>query len=359
MKIKPTGLDHGDHDGNQLRHILGIVRDTRRRINQMASDAPLGIAALMILLVAAWAPATAAPIRLGIPSKNLNTMPVYLAEVRSLYKKHGVEVEIIHVRGGSRMTKALIARKVDVMYNGPIATMKAMQKGAKIRFIMAPTIRNDYLLVAQTSVKSVADLVGRSVGISRPGAISYIMPRIIIQQAGVDPDQVKYVPIGTSGPRQKALVAGKIEAAVMHIESALKATSRPNLHVIGSIAKAMPQYPFFYLSAHNDLITDRQQEVVGLVAALIEANRIAIRDKAAILAVAKEQMSLEDEFLSRGYDYLIEIGAYSVNGGLSKDTYDLVHGIATQYKQITKELPADQFLTLDVQNAALQRVGRQ
>ena len=312
-----------------------------------------------VLTIVAIQPVAADPIRVGIPSKNLNTMPAYLAADRGLYTKHGVSVELLHVRGGSRMTKALVARKVDVMFNGPIATMKAMQKGAKLTFIMAPTIRNDYLLVARTSIKSIPDLVGRSVGISRPGAISYIMPRIIIEQAGVDPDQVKYVPIGTSGPRQKALVAGKIDAAVMHIESALKATSRPNLHVIGTVAKAMPQYPFFYLSVHNDLLTSRKQEVVGLVAALIEANRITIKDKAAVLAVAKEHMGLEDVYLSRGYDYLLEIGAYSVNGGLSKETYNLVRDIGKQYKQITEELPVDQFVTLDIQDAALKIVGRQ
>ena len=182
---------------------------------------------------------------------------------------------------------------------------------------------------------------------------------MIIAKAGVDPDQVKYVPIGTSGPRQKALVAGKIDAAVMHIESALKATSRPNLHVIGSIAKAMPQYPFFYLSAHTDILTERRQEAVGVVAALIEANRLAIKDKRAVIAMAKEHMGLEETFLSRGYDYLREINAYSTNGGLSKEAYQLVHGIARQYKQISQDLPVDQYLTLDIQDAALHIVGRQ
>ncbi len=312
-----------------------------------------------VFVLAASTPVPAEAIRLGIPSRNLNTMPAYLAASHGLYKRHGVEVEIVYVRGGSRVTKALVAGKVDAMYNGPIATMKVMQKGARIRFVMAPTIRNDYLLVAQSNIRSVADLVGRSVGISRPGAISYIMPRIIIQKAGVDPDKVKYVPIGTSGPRQKALVAGKIDAAVMHIESALKATERPNLHVIGSIAKAMPDYPFFYLSAHDDLLQKRPQDVVGLVAALIEANRLAIRDKAALLAEARRHMGLEDTYLSRGYDYLIDIGAYSVDGGLSKAAYDLVHGIARQYNQIGRDLPADEVLRLDIQDAALQRVGRQ
>lgn len=304
------------------------------------------------------ASAEAATIRIGNPSKNLNTIPMYLAQAKGIFKKHGVKVRIVYVKGGSKVTKALVARKVDMMYNGPIATMKAMQKGAKIKFIMAPTVKNDYLLVARTRIKTVADLVGAKVGISRPGAISYIMPRIIIQKAGVNPCKVKFIPIGTSGPRRKALIAGKIDAAVMHIESAMKASSRPNLHSIGSVAKAMPGYPFFWLSAHNDFIKNNRKDVVNVVAALIEANRLTIKDKEAIIGEAKKHMRLGEEWLRKGYDYLIKIGAYSQNGGLDKGTFKLVHGIARQYKNIKKDLSVDKFLTLDIQNAALKKIGR-
>ena len=95
------------------------------------------------------------------------------------------------------------------------------------------------------------------------------------------------------------------------------------------------------------------------MAGLIEGNRLALKDKGAVIAMAKKHMGLGEEWLSKGYDYLVKIKAYSVNGGLTKETYKLVLGIGRQYKQVKKDLPVDKFLTLEIQNEALKLVGRQ
>ncbi|MFQ5896251.1 MAG: ABC transporter substrate-binding protein, partial [Nitrospinota bacterium] len=323
-----------------------------------------GIALLMALalaslgLLASVPAAEAGKIRLGFPSRNLMTMPIYLAQERGIFKKHGLDVEIIYIRGGSATTKAIVAEKIDVMWNEPIATMKAMQKGAKLTFVTAATQRASYQLVTKSDIKSLAELKGRAIGISRPGAISYIMPNIVLRRSGLDPDIANYLPIGTSGARRKALIAGKIDAGVMHVESALKAAERPGLHILVSIPKILPKYPFFWVVLRNDFLKRNPGDVTNLVKSVIEVNRYAVKNKAEVVRVAKKHMALEEKYLSLGFDKLLGLKSFSLNGGLTRDAYDFIIEVGTLYKQIKKKLPFNQYVDMSFQEAALKDLGR-
>ncbi len=195
----------------------------------------IALAVLIPFGAAIGAPkAEAAKIRMGFPSRNLMSMPIYVAREKGFYKKHGVDIEIIYIRGGSTTIKAMVAKKLDVMINEPLSTMKALQKGARFTFVTALAQRASYQLLAKDDIKSLKQLKGRAIGVSRPGAISYIMPNIVLRLSGLDPAIADYLPIGTSGARRKALIAGKIDAAVMHVESAYQAASRPGIHVLAT-----------------------------------------------------------------------------------------------------------------------------
>ncbi len=319
----------------------------------------IALAALVSIGLAISTPdAEAAKIRMGFPSRNLMSMPIYVAEERGIYKKHGLDVEVIYIRGGSTAIKAMVAKKIDVMINEPLSTMKAMQKGAKLTFVTALAQRASYQLLAKDDIKSLKELKGRAIGVSRPGAISYIMPNIVLRISGLDPAIADYLAIGTSGARRKALIAGKIDAAVMHVESAYQAASRPGIHVLANIPKLLPKYPFFWMSVHNDFLKKNKKDAVNLIKAFIEVNRYVVKNKEATLAVAKKHMKVKPQFLSKGYDTLLDLKSWSQNGGVNKEAFNFVVKVGLDYKQLKKKLSADQFVDTSYQDDALKAMGR-
>ena len=175
--------------------------------------------ALFLMSAASPAGAQAARIKAGssLSPPTLDSITPYVALVRGLFKKEGLEVEVVAFRGGPTHMKALLAGEVDVSINmGATDAIVAASKGAKIRLWMVPQPVTPYHFVARGEAgTTLRALVGKSVAVSGIGAISYHIPRIVLERSGVNPDTLQYIAVGSPADRLKALVAGKVDAAVV------------------------------------------------------------------------------------------------------------------------------------------------
>src|SRR5207237_8594982 len=91
-------------------------------------------------------------------------------------------------------------------------------------------LSNPYHCVARKEAGTTLQaLVGKSIAVSGIGAISYHIPRIVLERSGVDPEKFKYVAVGSPADRFKALVAGKIDATVVTNTEAAKLASYPRI----------------------------------------------------------------------------------------------------------------------------------
>jgi NitT/TauT family transport system substrate-binding protein len=53
--------------------------------------------------------AAAEPVKIALPVLSLESMPIFIAQDRGIFKKHGVEVDVITSRGGGEAMKAYIS----------------------------------------------------------------------------------------------------------------------------------------------------------------------------------------------------------------------------------------------------------
>ena len=194
----------------------------RRSRLGLSSAVWLLVLALVAAAGPAWAQATRVKIGSSLSPPSLDGLTPYVAIERGLFKKLGLDVEIIEFRGDPTSTKALLAGEVDVNIMGATAAIVSASKGAKIRIWFIPQPVTPYHFVARKEAgTTVQVLVARNVGVSGIGAISYHIPRIVLERSGVDPEKLKYIAVGSPADRFKALVAGKIDAAVVtHVEAA-------------------------------------------------------------------------------------------------------------------------------------------
>ena len=99
-------------------------------------------------------------------------------------------------------------------------------------------------------------------------------------------------------------------------------------------------------------------DVINLIKAFIEVNRYAVKHKKETQAVAKKHMKVKPKYLSRGYGTILRLKSWSQNGGVNKETFNFAVKAGLDYKQLKKQLSADQSVDTSYQDAALKATGR-
>lgn len=143
--------------------------------------------------------AQAQKLKVALPQKGLWETSITLFGMKEgLFKKEGLELEILHTRGGSETVQAVLSGSVDVARsNGILGTVGGFAKGAPIRITGASmTGAPDafWYARADSGIKSVKDLQGKKIGFSRPGSSTHLMVLALIAQHKLD--QAKAVPSG-------------------------------------------------------------------------------------------------------------------------------------------------------------------
>jgi ABC-type nitrate/sulfonate/bicarbonate transport system substrate-binding protein len=255
---------------------------------------------------------------IGASSPSLTTESSYYAERLGFFKSENLNVKVQHVSSDSLALRALLGGEGDLAWVGTTAAIRAIAQGAKLKLISAPIVKSTNVIAAQKKFKTLADLKGANIAVSSIGAVSYHIPRIILQRNNVDPDSVNYVAVGGLSARFQALAAKKLDAAMLDILGAYEGLDRYDfLHVLASVAKEVPDLHFISVVASERAIKEKREALVRFVRSDVRALRFAAENpkKAAQLSASRIPVK-NPENLVRGFQALAEQGAYGLDGGL-------------------------------------------
>ena len=94
-------------------------------------------------------------------------------------------------------------------------------------------------MVVNASIKTMADLKGKRIGIQEPGGFADVLSRGVLRAAKIDPKDVNFVSIATEDV--PALVANQVDTAILHVEQEMVALSKvPTLHAIARMWEIQP-----------------------------------------------------------------------------------------------------------------------
>src|SRR3979490_2566065 len=135
----------------------------------------LTIALAAAAVLAATLPATAADLlKITVGQRgNWDTSVSHLGDKAGIFKKHGIELEIIYTSGSGETLQPVIAGSVDLGFAvGTQGAMSAYAKGAPVRIIGAEaTGAADYWYAkASSPIKTLADTNGRPTAFSTNGS---------------------------------------------------------------------------------------------------------------------------------------------------------------------------------------------
>ncbi len=172
--------------------------------------AALALSALVATVAACGgsnsAPTTAnglTQIRVGVVP-NATAVPVYLAQSQGYFAKHGLQVDIQKVAGGSEELSRILSGDLAVGHNALVPAIIAASKKLPIRIAqvgdMAPSSPDapsifGLVVNADSPVKDYSDLKGQNIAVNALGAAAELTVRKLLDQATGDPKSAQLLEV--------------------------------------------------------------------------------------------------------------------------------------------------------------------
>ncbi|MGH7871714.1 MAG: ABC transporter substrate-binding protein [Candidatus Binatia bacterium] len=175
-----------------------------------------------LIIIAAWlvfngsALFAADRIRVGLSSFTPINAALWIAEEKGLFKKHGIDAEVVLIGGASAGgVSSLIAGDVQFLGGGGGGVINATLGGADVIMIGSIVNKGVQRVMARSEFKRPEDLRGKKIGVTRLGAASHLVLLIMLRGWNMTPSDVQTIQVGSSPAMMAALEKGGIDAAVL------------------------------------------------------------------------------------------------------------------------------------------------
>jgi NitT/TauT family transport system substrate-binding protein len=243
----------------------------------------------------------ATPFKAGITAPTVNMLPLWLARDESLFRAHGLDVEIVVTDGGSRGLAEIGQGRLQEMTVGLSSVLDANSKGGNYRLVASGANTLSLGFYAATGVANGAQLKGRPVGISARGSESDTAAMFALRRLGLARTDVTIVELGGTERRLDALKSGAISASALNAPVNFMAERVP-LPKLVDLANDVP-WIFTGVVFSRELIAADRATVKNFLRGYIEGVYFGLADAARAKAtLAREFRGLDASIVQATYD---------------------------------------------------------
>ena len=279
------------------------------------------LAALSLLLALAVAPLPAraqAKIRINWTAISGTQTGIWVAYEEGILKRNGVDAELIHIASTSRAIQAMLAGEVAFSALDVLNTVEANVKGADLVLVAGITNRLTFSVMARAHIKTLAELRGKTIGITRVGSSTHTTAVIALGEAGLKPGDYTLLSLTEVPNILMALTAGQIDAGILSPPTNTRAR-RAGLHEVKNLAVDGPEYPSIALGSTRAYVRANEDVTRRVVRSYAEAVHLLKTNKAVALKALQKYTKVKDaDVLDDTYNqfkaYLESVPRISANG---------------------------------------------
>jgi ABC-type nitrate/sulfonate/bicarbonate transport system substrate-binding protein len=142
---------------------------------------------------------------------------MWIGAEQGLFRKHGVNIEVVAIRSGPQTMAALASGDIQVAYTIPGSVISAAAGGMDVAFFAGIINQAEGDFMAGRNVHSPEDLKSKRLGVQSIGGGTWSMSMLALEHFGLEPtkDKITVLVIGDTPILAQALESGSIEAAYL------------------------------------------------------------------------------------------------------------------------------------------------
>jgi NitT/TauT family transport system substrate-binding protein len=255
---------------------------------------------------AAQPQASATPVKLTVGYSNLSGdfVPLWVAAEANLFKKNGLDVELVYLEGGSKTMSTMLSNQADVIQLGGSEVLSAVAAGADVVVLATLAPVYPYLFMVQANIKTAADLKGKKVGVSSIGGSADIATRVALPKLGIDPDKdVTIIPVASHANRTTALLNNAIQGGVDDPPDSVE-LEKKGLHALFDLAALKLPAAQTVTAVQRSWLKANKSVAQKYIDALVEAIAKERSDRAFTIKAMKKYFKSEDDHaMNVAYDF--------------------------------------------------------
>jgi NitT/TauT family transport system substrate-binding protein len=220
--------------------------------------------------------------------------PLWIAHEAGIFKKHGLDVELLYAAGGSRAAQVILAGEAPAaMFNGS-SVISANLAGADLVNLASGMNVLPFLLVVPPGMKQIEELKGKKVAITRFGSATDFALRFAAEKWSIKPDKdFAVLQLNGQPEMMAALKSGAVQGAMLNAEFAILAR-REGFRDLVDVAALGLTFPGSGLQTSRTFIRSRRDTVLRLLRAYFEGVHYGITQKKFAVGVLGKYLRSQD-----------------------------------------------------------------
>jgi NitT/TauT family transport system substrate-binding protein len=249
------------------------------------------------LAAVAWASgaraaAPVATIKVGFCSSSLTSgaAPFAIATKYGWFAQEGIAVDVVPVPGSGDCVRNVATRELDFSLPSvePLAIAHAQGMKAKIYYTAYQGIIYGLAVPAESPIRKIADLKGKTIGVTAMSSGGVVVARALASGAGLDPDKDITIVVAGEAARAAALVRNKQVDALSMFDTQFALVENAGIRLRHLDTREIERYPSNGFLALEDALKSRRREAIGLARGYAKGTVFALANTEAAVRILYE-----------------------------------------------------------------------
>jgi NitT/TauT family transport system substrate-binding protein len=263
--------------------------------------------------------------------------PIVVALEKGFFRAQGVTGEFQPLRGGPDLVKAVVGGQLQIGASGATDVPVFRATGAPIRFIASQVDGNHFTLNVTQTIAKLADLKGKSIGVTRVGATTWVFAMMLAKQQGWVPEKdITVVGLGGLDAQLAALTRGEIAAFIWGDGGAVTELQGKS-KILLRLDTVTPKWISQGYYATDSYIAGNKDTLHRTLKALFQAANFIRENPGDAAAIASKTLQWPEEAVARAQK--VSGPLLSKDGVLSVEALEVMQTTLLEYKAQEKRVP--------------------
>ena len=232
-----------------------------------------------------------------------NMAPLWITQERGLFRKYGLDVQLVFIESGSTTVQSLISKEVAFAQMAGAGVVQSRLRGSDVVMIAGVVNTLTFKFFVDKSIKQPDQLKGKVVAVTRFGSSTDFALRYALERYGLTPEKDVTILQGGNMPAILAgLESGKVQGAMLSAPFTLKAKNL-GFPLLADLQMLGLEYQHTGVATSQALIKSRPDLVRNVMKAYVEGIHYYKTHRTESFAIlAKYLKTTDPDVLSEVYE---------------------------------------------------------